>query len=102
MVYFQTKIRNLGKFCRVFQWKMLVYLMSIWSIILPFGIFCCHLVYFETIWYILWPFSIFCDHLVYFSHFGKLYQKNLATLFITTLLSIPTRKQFLLLRFAAM
>jgi hypothetical protein len=26
---------------------MLVYFMAIWSIIRPFGIFCCHLVYFS-------------------------------------------------------
>jgi hypothetical protein len=33
--------------------------MAIWYIVLPFGIFYCHLVYFIAIWY------IFC-HLVYF------------------------------------
>jgi hypothetical protein len=29
MEYFQTKNRNLGKFCSVLQWKMLVYFMTI-------------------------------------------------------------------------
>jgi hypothetical protein len=50
IVYFQTKNQNLGKFWRAFEWKMLVYLM--------------------TIRYILRPFGIVCGHLVYFSHFG--------------------------------
>jgi hypothetical protein len=45
MVFFQTKNRNLGKFWRVLQWKMLVFL---W----PFDIFYAHLVYFDEIWYI--------------------------------------------------
>jgi hypothetical protein len=33
MVCFQTKITNLGTFCRVLRWKMLVYFMAIWSIL---------------------------------------------------------------------
>jgi hypothetical protein len=52
MAYFQTQNTNLGKFWRVLQWKMFVYL---W----PFGIFYGHLVYFMVIWY-------------RFSHFGML------------------------------
>jgi hypothetical protein len=61
MVYFETKNSNLGKFWRVLQWKMLAYFVAIWfwSILWPFGIFCCHL-------YMLWPFGIFCGYLVYF------------------------------------
>jgi hypothetical protein len=50
MVYFQTKNPNLGKFWRTLKRKMLVYFM--------------------TIWYNLWPFGLVCGHLVYFSHFG--------------------------------
>jgi hypothetical protein len=42
---------------------MLVYFMTIWSILLPYGIFCGHLVYFMVIWYI-------CPL------FGLLYQKQ--------------------------
>jgi hypothetical protein len=47
--------------------------MSIWYILLPFGIFYCHLVYFIAIWYIFWfwyifPLLVFCS------------KKNLATL----------------------
>jgi hypothetical protein len=38
MAYFQTQNRNLGKFWRNLQWKMLVYFMAIWSIIRTFGI----------------------------------------------------------------
>jgi hypothetical protein len=32
MVCFQTKNTNLGTFWRVLRWKMLVYIMAIWSI----------------------------------------------------------------------
>jgi hypothetical protein len=39
-----------GKFWRVFQWKLLVYLMDIWYSLRPFGIFYGHLVYFVVIW----------------------------------------------------
>jgi hypothetical protein len=37
---------------------MLIYFMTIWNILLPFGI--CN----------AWPFGIVCGHLVYFSRFG--------------------------------
>jgi hypothetical protein len=46
----------LGKFLWVLQWKMLAYVMAIWSI--------------------LRPFSVYCGHLVYFSCFGMLYQEK--------------------------
>jgi hypothetical protein len=65
---FQTKYPNLGKFWRALQWKMLAYFVVIWSILLPFGIFGCHLVYLVAIWYILWLFGIFPPF------FGMLYQ----------------------------
>jgi hypothetical protein len=81
MVYFKAK--NLGKFWRFLQWKILVHFMAIYSFLLPFGIFCGHLVYFVAIWYtylvyfvaiwyiwyILWPFGIFYSHLQYFFPF---------------------------------
>jgi hypothetical protein len=83
MVCFQTKNHNLGKFWRVLQWKMLVYFMSIWSILCPFGLFYVHLVYFTAIWSILRPLEIFYGRLVYsvaiwyiFPRFGILYQKK--------------------------
>jgi hypothetical protein len=38
MVLSQTKNPNLGKFWRAFEWKMLVYLMTIGNIIWPLGI----------------------------------------------------------------
>jgi hypothetical protein len=41
--------------------------MDIWSVLLPFGIFYCHLVYFVAIWYILWSFGV-----PIFSRFGML------------------------------
>jgi hypothetical protein len=45
MACFQTKNpKNLGKFWRVLQWKMLVYFMDTWSILLSFVIFYGHLV----------------------------------------------------------
>jgi hypothetical protein len=57
MVCFQTKIPNLGKFWRVLQWKMLVY------------VFYGHLVHVMVFWYILFTFGVFCGNLVYFSPF---------------------------------
>jgi hypothetical protein len=74
MLYFQARIPNLGAFCRMFQWKMLVYFMSIWYILQPFGIFYSRLVYFTAVWYIFWLFGIFFPVLVCCS------KKNLATL----------------------
>jgi hypothetical protein len=51
MVYFITKNPNLGKFRRALEWKILVYfnghlgyITAIWDILLPFGIYYCHLV----------------------------------------------------------
>jgi hypothetical protein len=67
MVHFQTKNPNSGKFWGVFQWKMLVYFMTIGSILQPFGMIYDNLVYFIVVWYIF-PVSIFCA------------KKNLATL----------------------
>jgi hypothetical protein len=58
MVCFQTKNPNLGKFWGVLQWKILVYIMTIWSILLLLGIFYGHLVYFLIIWYIFPRFGI--------------------------------------------
>jgi hypothetical protein len=63
MAYFQTKNPNLGTFWRFLQWKMLVYFMNIWPILMPFGIFCGHLAYFVVIWYI-------------FSRFGMLHHEK--------------------------
>jgi hypothetical protein len=67
MVCFQAKNRNLGKFWRVLQWKMLVYFIDTWSI--------------------LWSFVIFYRRLVKLLQFGIFYpvlvfcaKKNLATL----------------------
>jgi hypothetical protein len=53
MVCFQTKNPNLGKFWRVLPWEILVYFMTIWSILQPLEIFYGHLVYFGVIWYIV-------------------------------------------------
>jgi hypothetical protein len=58
----KTKI-NLGKFWSDLHWKLLVYFMSIWSILRQFGMFCGHLVYFIVIWYV-------------FPRFGMLYQEK--------------------------
>jgi hypothetical protein len=67
MVCFQTKNPILGKFWMVLQWKILVYFMTIWSILLQLEIF-------FSIWYILWSFDIFFPDLVFCT------KKNLATL----------------------
>jgi hypothetical protein len=63
MVCLQTKNPNLGKFWGVLQKKILVYFMTIWSILRLLEIFYGHLVYFIVIWYIS-------------SRFGILYQEN--------------------------
>jgi hypothetical protein len=79
MVYFRIKNCNLGTFCRVLQWKMLVYFLDIGSILLlfdvfyifQFGIFCANLVYFfalvlyivpRKIWQPWFPWPRFCLH----------------------------------------
>jgi hypothetical protein len=66
---FSNQNPNLGKFWRVLLWKMLVNFMGISS-------FCGHLVYFVSVWYTLWPFGIIYGYLVYFSRFGILYQEK--------------------------
>jgi hypothetical protein len=58
MVCFQTKNPNLGNFWRVLQWKILVYFMTIWSILRPLEIFFGLLVYNVVIWYISPRFGI--------------------------------------------
>jgi hypothetical protein len=55
---FKPKITNLGKFCRVLLWKILVYFITIWSILRPLYIFYGHLVYFVVIWHIFHRFGI--------------------------------------------
>jgi hypothetical protein len=52
MVCFQTKNPNFGKFWRILQWKIFVYVMTIWSILRP----CKYLI---AISYILWSLGIF-------------------------------------------
>jgi hypothetical protein len=97
LVYFQTKNPNLGKFCRVLHWKMLVcfnghlvIFPAIWYILWHFGIFYGTLVHFIAIWYILWHFGIFYCTLVYFMALWYIFPillylttKNMATLVVT-------------------
>jgi hypothetical protein len=52
MVYFQTKNPNLGKCWRALKWKMVVYFLTIWNIIHPFGIIYGRLVWLVVIGYI--------------------------------------------------
>jgi hypothetical protein len=68
MVYFRTKIPNLGTFWRSVECKMLVNFTPIWYIVRKFGILLENwYVYCKTIWHsvrpisihILWPFGIF-------------------------------------------
>jgi hypothetical protein len=77
MVYvLKPKIPNLGKFWRVFNWRCLyLYLMAIWSILRPFGLFYGHLVYFL-------PFDIIYGLMVgiFFPVLVCCTNKNLATL----------------------
>jgi hypothetical protein len=51
MVCFQTKNPNLCKFWRVLLWKILVYFMTIWTILGLLEIFLAHLVHFSPFWY---------------------------------------------------
>jgi hypothetical protein len=44
---------KLCKLWRVLQWKMLVYFMSIWHILQPFGTFSPDLVHFFLSWYVV-------------------------------------------------
>jgi uncharacterized membrane protein SpoIIM required for sporulation len=76
MAYFQTQNPDLGKFWRVLQWKILVYYMSIWSILWLFSI------HTFGIWYILCLFGMFNGYIfgIFVQFFGLLYPKNLATL----------------------
>jgi hypothetical protein len=62
-VYFQTQKNNLGKFLRVLQGKMLVYFMTIWSILRLFAKICGHLIQFLVIWSL-------------FSRFGMVHQEK--------------------------
>jgi hypothetical protein len=53
MVGFQTKNHpNLGKYWRAFEWEILVYFMTIWNILWPFGLIYGRLVLFVVICYI--------------------------------------------------
>jgi hypothetical protein len=58
MVCFQTKNPNLVKFWKVLLRKILVYFMTIWSILRPLEIFYGHLVNYVVIWYIFLRFGI--------------------------------------------
>jgi hypothetical protein len=83
MVCFQTKNPNLGKFWRALDWKMLIYFMAIWNILMIFGIFYDHLEHFVFIWYILCSFGTFCVHLVHFVPvLVSCTKKNMATLVV--------------------
>jgi hypothetical protein len=50
MVYFQTKNIYLGTFLTALEWKMLIYFMATWNILVTFGKFYDHLGNFMTIW----------------------------------------------------
>jgi hypothetical protein len=56
---FQTKTRDLGKFWRGLNWKIMVFYMVIWYILSPFGIFNGYKVYVMAIWYIFPCLGIF-------------------------------------------
>jgi hypothetical protein len=46
MVYLQTKSPTWGKIWRALEWKMLLYLMTIWNMFRSFGMIHSRLVYF--------------------------------------------------------
>jgi hypothetical protein len=49
---------HLGIFCRDLDWKLSIYLTSIWDILRTFGVLNVHLVHFVFIWYIFLGFGI--------------------------------------------
>jgi hypothetical protein len=53
MVYFQTKNPNLGEIWRALERNMLSYFVTIWNILLPFGVIYGRLVQSVVIWYII-------------------------------------------------
>jgi hypothetical protein len=61
MACFQTKNPSLGKFWRALEWKMLLYLVVISSILQPFDIFYGHFGKVVVIWYIFPRFGILCQ-----------------------------------------
>jgi hypothetical protein len=50
MDWFQTKNPNWGKFWSALDWKLLIYFMANWNILLRFGKFYGRLVHFVSIW----------------------------------------------------
>jgi hypothetical protein len=82
MVCFLTKNPILGNFWKVWQLKMSVYFMAVWSIFQLLGIF-------FAIYYMLWSFGIFFPP--FLVHFIK---KNLATLFSANKMSRCRRKDY--------
>jgi hypothetical protein len=58
MVCFQTKNPNLGKLLSALDWKMLIYFMGSWNILLRSGNFYGCLVHFVSTWYIFPGFGI--------------------------------------------
>jgi hypothetical protein len=65
MVYFPTKNPNLGKFWKVLQWTMMVFLG-------PFCLFYGQMVYLLSGQLV----CTFYAHLIYFSRFGMLYREK--------------------------
>jgi hypothetical protein len=49
---FKTKNLNFGKMGRALDWKRLLYFMTIWYNLHPFGIVCGHWVYFSVFVYL--------------------------------------------------
>jgi hypothetical protein len=62
---FKPKNPKLGKFCRVSEWKMLVY-----------SLFICNM-YFTVIWYNLWPFGNVMVHWYIFSPFWYIVSRKI-------------------------
>jgi hypothetical protein len=58
MVCFQTKNHNLSKLWSELDWKMLIYFMAFWNILLRYAKFYGQLLIFVFIWYIFPVFGI--------------------------------------------
>jgi hypothetical protein len=80
MVYFQTKNTNFGKIWRALEWKILLYFVTIWNIVRPFGII-----------YGLMCIYLDCGDLVNFTRFGRFGPRKiwqpLSRLYLLTLIN---------------
>jgi hypothetical protein len=77
MVYFHAKTPNASEFWSAFEWKMLVYFMTILVV-------CGHFLYCMAVWYTLWSFGIFFPLWYVWTNLATLVKTSYTTLMILT------------------